>query len=68
MLSAVRNVLFLSSLTEVGQFTAVNVILRDAHKEEDIRLTANICSLFFPNYFFLIYYELVVTGLLQGVG
>jgi len=39
VLSAVRNVLFLSSLTEVGLFTAVSVILRDAHKEEDIRLT-----------------------------
>jgi len=34
------NVKFLSSLTEVGQFTAESVMLSEDRKEEDIKLTS----------------------------
>ena len=34
----VKNVRFLSNLTEADQYTAENAILNEDHKEEDIRL------------------------------
>jgi hypothetical protein len=44
-------VTFLSSLIQIGPFTAANAGQRNDHQEGDIKLLTSICNLFFPIFF-----------------